>query len=119
MLLALSPTSKPLPPLQKASLLASSPRRWPELGGSFNARVSHSLHLHRRWPLKWAVCETGRETVAGRCVGRKKLAVFVSGGGSNFRAIHEAAENGVVNGKIAVLVADKYGVHKFPFFIFL
>lgn len=38
---------------------------------------------------------------------RKKLAVFVSGGGSNFRAIYEAALAGVVHGDVAVLVTNK------------
>ncbi|KAK4803707.1 hypothetical protein SAY86_003524 [Trapa natans] len=38
---------------------------------------------------------------------RKKLAVFVSGGGSNFRSIHEACINGFVHGEIAVLVTNK------------
>jgi phosphoribosylglycinamide formyltransferase len=42
-------------------------------------------------------------------VSRKRLAVFVSGGGSNFRSIHEAALGGKVNGDVAVLVTDKPG----------
>lgn len=42
-------------------------------------------------------------------VSRKRLAVFVSGGGSNFRSIHEAALGGEVNGDVAVLVTDKPG----------
>ncbi|XP_066342883.1 phosphoribosylglycinamide formyltransferase, chloroplastic-like isoform X1 [Miscanthus floridulus] len=41
---------------------------------------------------------------AGR---RKRLAVFVSGGGSNFRAIHEAALGGAVHGNVVALVTDK------------
>ncbi|KAG9446052.1 hypothetical protein H6P81_012180 [Aristolochia fimbriata] len=40
---------------------------------------------------------------------RKNLAVFVSGGGSNFRAIHEASMEGLVNGKVTILVTDKPG----------
>jgi hypothetical protein len=40
---------------------------------------------------------------------RKKLAIFVSGGGSNFRSIHEASIQGVVHGDVAVLVTDKPG----------
>ncbi|CAD6263673.1 unnamed protein product [Miscanthus lutarioriparius] len=43
---------------------------------------------------------------AGR---RKRLAVFVSGGGSNFRAIHEAALGGAVHGDVVALVTDKPG----------
>nr|XP_018675888.1 PREDICTED: phosphoribosylglycinamide formyltransferase, chloroplastic-like isoform X2 [Musa acuminata subsp. malaccensis] len=40
---------------------------------------------------------------------RKRLAVFVSGGGSNFKAIHEATKQGLVHGDITVLVTDKPG----------
>ncbi|XP_057499703.1 phosphoribosylglycinamide formyltransferase, chloroplastic-like [Actinidia eriantha] len=40
---------------------------------------------------------------------RKNLAVFVSGGGSNFRSIHEAVLRGSVHGDIAVLVTNKPG----------
>ncbi|XP_051128210.1 phosphoribosylglycinamide formyltransferase, chloroplastic [Andrographis paniculata] len=39
---------------------------------------------------------------------RKKLAVFVSGGGSNFRSIHEATVSGSVHGEVVVLVASKH-----------
>ncbi|KAL0353272.1 UNVERIFIED_CONTAM: Phosphoribosylglycinamide formyltransferase, chloroplastic [Sesamum angustifolium] len=39
---------------------------------------------------------------------RKNLAVFVSGGGSNFRSIHEATLTGSVNGDIVVLVTNKH-----------
>ncbi|GLJ48417.1 hypothetical protein SUGI_1021950 [Cryptomeria japonica] len=39
--------------------------------------------------------------------GRKKLAVFVSGAGSNFRALHQAALNDLIYGDITVLVTDK------------
>ncbi|CAA7406851.1 unnamed protein product [Spirodela intermedia] len=38
---------------------------------------------------------------------RKKLAVFVSGGGSNFRSIHVATVRGSVNGDVVLLVTDK------------
>ncbi|KAL5727093.1 phosphoribosylglycinamide formyltransferase 1 [Ranunculus cassubicifolius] len=40
-------------------------------------------------------------------VGRKKLAVFVSGGGSNFKSIHEASVGGSIHGDIAALVTNK------------
>ncbi|GFP85091.1 phosphoribosylglycinamide formyltransferase chloroplastic [Phtheirospermum japonicum] len=39
---------------------------------------------------------------------RKKLAVFVSGGGSNFRSIYEATLNGSVHGDVVVLVTNKH-----------
>ncbi|KAL6646112.1 hypothetical protein ACP70R_017720 [Stipagrostis hirtigluma subsp. patula] len=45
----------------------------------------------------------------GGGVTRKRLAVFVSGGGSNYRAIHEAAGHGRVNGDVVALVTDKPG----------
>ncbi|KAI3716149.1 hypothetical protein L6452_23275 [Arctium lappa] len=38
----------------------------------------------------------------------KNLAVFVSGGGSNFRAIHEAIVRGEVHGRFVVLVTNKH-----------
>ncbi|XP_020251650.1 phosphoribosylglycinamide formyltransferase, chloroplastic-like isoform X3 [Asparagus officinalis] len=40
-------------------------------------------------------------------VRRKRLAVFVSGGGSNFRSIHEATLGGSIPGDVVVLVTDK------------
>ncbi|XP_030491419.2 phosphoribosylglycinamide formyltransferase, chloroplastic [Cannabis sativa] len=40
---------------------------------------------------------------------RKKLAVFVSGGGSNFRSIYEASVQGSILGDIVVLVTNKRG----------
>lgn len=41
---------------------------------------------------------------------RKKLAIFVSGGGSNFRSIHEASLRGSIHGDIVVLVTNKQGM---------
>lgn len=43
-------------------------------------------------------------------VKKKKLAVFVSGGGSNFRSIHEACVAGSVHGEVVVLVTNKGGM---------
>ncbi|KAG8658283.1 phosphoribosylglycinamide formyltransferase, chloroplastic [Manihot esculenta] len=40
---------------------------------------------------------------------RKKLAVFVSGGGSNFKSIHQACLQGTANGDVVVLVTNKNG----------
>ncbi|GAA0170083.1 transferase [Lithospermum erythrorhizon] len=42
-----------------------------------------------------------------RKVVKKKLGVFVSGGGSNFRAIHQGIIDGDVNGEVVVLVTNK------------
>ena len=41
---------------------------------------------------------------------RKNLAVFVSGGGSNFKSIHLATLNGAVLGDVVVLVTNKRGI---------
>lgn len=38
---------------------------------------------------------------------RKRLAIFVSGGGSNFKSIHVATLDGLIHGDVAVLVTDK------------
>ena len=49
-----------------------------------------------------------QDSISG--IPRKKLAVFVSGGGSNFRSIHEACLNGSILGDVVVLVASKQGI---------
>ncbi|XWS12907.1 hypothetical protein CRYUN_Cryun37aG0130500 [Craigia yunnanensis] len=41
-------------------------------------------------------------------VKRKRMAVFVSGGGSNFRSIHQACLEDSVNGDVVVLVTNKH-----------
>ena len=53
--------------------------------------------------------ENPRDGSAAECEGEKhvptatkRLAVFASGGGSNFRAVHAAIEKGKINGKIEV-----------------
>ncbi|CAL0323378.1 unnamed protein product [Lupinus luteus] len=51
--------------------------------------------------------EEGFEVREQITVRRKKLAVFVSGGGSNFRSIHEASLKGSIHGDIVVLVTNK------------
>eukprot|EP00899_Mesostigma_viride_P002538 jgi/Mesvir1/12285/Mv00491-RA.1 len=40
---------------------------------------------------------------------KKKLAVFVSGGGSNFKSIHAAIVDGRISGEVVVVVSDKVG----------
>ena len=48
--------------------------------------------------------------VAARAAGdakpKAKVAVFVSGGGSNLRALHAAMEDGRVNAEVAVVVSN-------------
>ncbi|WVZ05545.1 hypothetical protein V8G54_018891, partial [Vigna mungo] len=51
--------------------------------------------------------EEDHEVRAQVTVTRKKLAVFVSGGGSNFRSIHEASKRGSLHGDVTVLVTNK------------
>jgi len=38
--------------------------------------------------------------------GKKKLAVFVSGGGSNFKAIHAKCLDGTINGEVVLVVSN-------------
>ncbi|KAJ0081896.1 hypothetical protein Patl1_09818 [Pistacia atlantica] len=40
---------------------------------------------------------------------KKNLAVFVSGGGSNFQSIHDACVGGSIHGDVVVLVTNKLG----------
>ncbi|XP_044495002.1 phosphoribosylglycinamide formyltransferase, chloroplastic-like [Mangifera indica] len=47
------------------------------------------------------------DTIAG--IKKKNLAVFVSGGGSNFRSIHDACVGGSIHGDVVVLVTNKLG----------
>nr|XP_027186385.1 phosphoribosylglycinamide formyltransferase, chloroplastic-like [Cicer arietinum] len=47
-----------------------------------------------------------RAQVTGR---RKKLAMFVYGGGTNFRSIHEASKRGSLHGDVVILVTNKIG----------
>lgn len=51
----------------------------------------------------------GHEVRSQVTVRRKKLAVFVSGGGSNFRSIHAASKEGSLHGDVVVLVTNKSG----------
>ncbi|KAF8762553.1 hypothetical protein HU200_009328 [Digitaria exilis] len=89
------------------------PRPWgPAASGQANAvRCELSRRPEPRLVLRAAADAQqggggGEAAGAGR---RKRLAVFVSGGGSNFRAIHEAALGGEVHGDVVVLVTDKPG----------
>lgn len=52
---------------------------------------------------------TSRGVNLGTDIRRKRLAIFVSGGGSNFRSIHEASIQGLIHGDVTVLVTDKPG----------
>lgn len=41
---------------------------------------------------------------------RAKLAVFISGGGSNFKAIHAGCKKNTIHGDVAYVVSDKPGM---------
>ncbi|KAK6917814.1 Formyl transferase, N-terminal [Dillenia turbinata] len=75
------------------------------------SRKSQNPQRVRRLECKNSAVEVGdlaeNKEVLGSQVKRKKLAVFVSGGGSNFRSIHEASVNGSVFGDVVVLVTNK------------
>ncbi|CAK9310590.1 unnamed protein product [Citrullus colocynthis] len=47
--------------------------------------------------------------VSRSVIRKKKLAVFVSGGGSNFRSIHEASLEGLIYGETVVVVTNRSG----------
>uniref|UniRef100_A0A0E0AX73 phosphoribosylglycinamide formyltransferase 1 n=1 Tax=Oryza glumipatula TaxID=40148 RepID=A0A0E0AX73_9ORYZ len=71
-------------------------------------RCERSPHPDARAYAAVGVGAKGGEA-GGVGVERKRLAVFVSGGGSNFRAIHNAALGGEVNADVVALVTDKPG----------
>ncbi|KAL6542936.1 Phosphoribosylglycinamide formyltransferase (GART) [Orobanche hederae] len=84
---------------------------------SLNIHCSLSSHTLRATTK--TQCTSSNEKVEGEGVSnveednserrlrRKNLAVFVSGGGSNFRSIHEATLDGTVHGDVVVLVTNK------------
>ncbi|XP_042491773.1 phosphoribosylglycinamide formyltransferase, chloroplastic [Macadamia integrifolia] len=79
----------------------------------FSKLVSQKVGTRKRLECRNAVEVVGDLTESGKVsmndVRRKKLAVFVSGGGSNFRSIHEATVQGSVHGDVVVLVTNKPG----------
>ena len=107
-----SNTTIPSSSITKTTLFPISP--------SFPRRVSCSYRLRR-----WISLEPRGSNTAVKCqdraakrtavgadsggAGRKRLAVFVSGGGSNFRSIYEATLRGSVLGDVVVLVTNKHG----------
>ncbi|KAL6538590.1 hypothetical protein OROGR_012578 [Orobanche gracilis] len=82
-------------------------------------RIHCSLSSHTLRATTKTQCVSSNEKVDGEGVSnveednserrlrRKNLAVFVSGGGSNFRSIHEATLDGSVHGNVVVLVTNK------------
>lgn len=96
---------------QKLFLISPSPRL-------LSYRTPRSISSQRSFTAARLVCRNSLDKVQSIGVGekdsnsgvnRKNLAVFVSGGGSNFRSIHEACVGGPVNGDVVVLVTNKGG----------
>lgn len=78
---------------------------------------SNPLIIRRKFQCRNSVEKAEREGVSdieedkpNAKIRRKNLAVFVSGGGSNFRSIYEATLNGSVLGDVVVLVTNKHGI---------
>ena len=67
----------------------------PRLGSSANARSSR-----RTRPTRSAAAQASSTDAP------KKVAVFVSGGGSNLRALHQAMRDGTVNATVAAVVSN-------------
>jgi phosphoribosylglycinamide formyltransferase len=119
-----NPTTPSIPNTKKSFFHASIPpsasfaqsRKW------VSFKIQHSVPQrvcsNKQQRLK---CKNGVEEVKGseNGVRRKKLAVFVSGGGSNFRSIHEASLGGSIHGDIVVLVTNKHGLFSIFTWLFL
>ncbi|KFK44914.1 hypothetical protein AALP_AA1G319200 [Arabis alpina] len=67
----------------------------------FSMRIGPLVKAASFTPLE-VKCDGSREEPV-----RKKLAVFVSGGGSNFKKIHEGCIGGLVKGDVVLLVTNK------------
>ena len=105
----------PTPP---SSAYFSQSRKW------VSFKIQHSAPQRVVWSNKQNGVEEAREGTSHgndleNGVRRKKLAVFVSGGGSNFRSIHEASLGGSVHGDIVVLVTNKRGFLSIFMYLFL
>ncbi|CAA3023943.1 phosphoribosylglycinamide formyltransferase, chloroplastic [Olea europaea subsp. europaea] len=91
----------------------STKRGWLKSNSSFSSHciLPASTNLRRRnCVIKTehkVVSDVEEDNVKSKAK-RKNLAVFVSGGGSNFRSIFYATLNGSVHGDIVVLVTNKY-----------
>ncbi|XP_022155077.1 phosphoribosylglycinamide formyltransferase, chloroplastic [Momordica charantia] len=88
-----------LPSASSCSFARSSVPTSPSVWLKKNVGVKKNSQMVVRVSLEGEVSRT--------VIRRKKLAVFVSGGGSNFRSIHEASLEGSINGDIVVLVTNK------------
>ena len=106
----------PTPP---SSAYFSQSRKW------VSFKIQHSAPQRVVWSNKQNGVEEAKDGTSNgndleNGVRRKKLAVFVSGGGSNFRSIHEASLGGSVHGDFVVLVTNKRGfLSIFMYFYFI
>ena len=86
--------------------------------------TSFASQKHARWQVLCAVSQDASQEVVDGDMNvkgleerrvddngfiRSKMAVFVSGGGSNFRAIHAGCVSNQIYGDIAIVVSDKPG----------
>ncbi|PNY00540.1 phosphoribosylglycinamide formyltransferase chloroplastic-like, partial [Trifolium pratense] len=77
-----------------------------EVPSSISIGKKDEFYSSRRRRVRCSSSSNKGNAVAGRRR-RKKLAVFVSGGGSNFKSIHEASKRGSLHGDVVVLVTNK------------
>lgn len=79
--------------------------------GLANRAASHLSAGPSGFGAGWVVCSAHGQGVASEPAidkgPKKRLAVFVSGGGSNFKAIHAACLDGRIHGEVVVVVSDK------------
>lgn len=120
-----NPTTPSIPNTKKSFFQAptpfsayfSQPRKW------VSFKIQHSAPQRVWYNKQNGVEEVKDGTSHGNDleygVRRKKLAVFVSGGGSNFKSIHKASLGGSVHGDIVVLVTNKRGFLSIFMYLFL
>ncbi|KAH6801624.1 Formyl transferase [Perilla frutescens var. frutescens] len=88
--------------------------------GGVSLKIRRSFHSNSTIPRRNFQCRNSVDKIEFKGVSdteeakpkakitRKNLAVFVSGGGSNFRSIYEATLNGSINGDIVALVTNNH-----------
>mmetsp|Transcript_3352 Transcript_3352/g.7489 ORF Transcript_3352/g.7489 Transcript_3352/m.7489 type:complete len:290 (-) Transcript_3352:719-1588(-) len=93
---------------------ATAPQRWSRgPSGGPGRRTGNAGRGAQTCP-RLAAAAAGENRGPDRAAGssgasekKKRLAVFVSGGGSNFRAIHRAIHEGRINASVELVVSDK------------
>lgn len=104
------------PSFTRFSISGIGSRRWVSMRSNFSFSADPSL-TKRNSRCRNSVEENGykgfpdiEDNKPKANIRKKNLAVFVSGGGSNFRSIYEATLNGSVHGDVVVLVTNKHGM---------